>query len=263
MILNIIKTINSVLLWYVCFAMFFLWLYHKWAKTPVVITLLRFISFMACLATILLALITVTVYGLNIIIILFNYSEYSFKEIFLGIMVFFLQICLTLICIFIFWKAWWYYTITNKKTILTHWYMKRYFSIKKNKDNIKQAYEYLQKASEYKTDSVFIWSMMAMINEHEFERPEFTDKLLENARQVLNALDNPSPQDRAVFESATGEILLCRDNVEEGLAHLKAGCDLDPTDFNKKHYESALKWAAERDESEDSADTKEIGKDSC
>lgn len=156
-------------------------------------------------------------------------------------------------CVMYYVKFCWYYLKNHDDNdILAGWYMQKYFAMKKNKDNISQAYEYLQKASECKTDSIFIWSMMAMLNERCFDKSDLADEYLTKARQVLNTLDNPTAKDKAMLESATGEILLCRDNTDEGLAHLKNACDLDPSDFNKDRYEKALKWAVEEDESEDS-----------
>ena len=145
------------------------------------------------------------------------------------------------------------YYLKNRddNSIFAGWHMKKYFAIKKNKDNIEQAYEYLHKASEYKSDSVFIWSMMAMINERCFDKSDLADEHLEKARHTFNVSDNPSIKDKAVLEAATGDILLCRDNIDDGLAHLKNASDLDPPTYQER-YEKALKRANEDEESEDS-----------
>ena len=135
--------------------------------------------------------------------------------------------------------------------VLAGWYMKKYFSIKpKNDKNIEQAYKHLQKTSELKSD-VFIWSMMAMINERCFDKSDLADGYLEKARQTLNVSGNPSIKDKAVLEATTGDILLCRGNVEDGLTHLKNASDLDPPTYRER-YEKELNWANEDEESEDS-----------
>ena len=155
-----------------------------------------------------------------------------------------------LVLTFCYRKTLWYYLIKNKQTVFADWYVKKFFSIDKNKENIEQAYAYLKKASELKPKSVFTWSMMAMLNEQCFDKSDLADEYLTKAREALKASGNA--KDKAAFELAMGEIQLCRDNIDEGLAHLKKACDLNPCDFNKERYEKALKWENEEEDSLDS-----------
>ena len=141
-------------------------------------------------------------------------------------------------------KAIWYYLTKDKQTVFADWYMQKFFALYEEKKP-EAAYSYLQKASELKSDSVFIWSMMAMFNERYFDKSDLADKYLSKAREALKISD--STKDKAAFESATGEILLCRDQVDEGLTHLKNAYDFNPCDFNKEKYEHALKWASEEE----------------
>jgi|LAHU01.1.fsa_nt_gb tetratricopeptide (TPR) repeat protein len=157
-------------------------------------------------------------------------------------------------CVFVFFNAMdyikfyrYYLKHRDDKAIIAGWYMQKYFAAD-NKDDINYAYEYLYKASEYKSDSVYIWSRLAAMNERYFNKPDLTDEYLAKAHQVLNTIDNPSVKDRSILEVATGDILLCRDNIEEGLAHLKNACTIDPCEFTKKFYDNALEWAAKEEE---------------
>jgi len=160
-------------------------------------------------------------------------------------------------CVFVFFNAmdyikfYRYYLIhRDDKAIIAAWYIQKYFAMNVNKDNVAQAYEYLHKASEYKPKDVYIWSRLAAMNERYFNKPDLADEYLAKAHQVLNTIDNPSVKDRSILEVATGDILLCRDNIEEGLAHLKNACTIDPCEFTKKFYDNALEWVAEDDESD-------------
>lgn len=140
-----------------------------------------------------------------------------------------------------------YLKYLNDNEIIVSWHIKKYFSLCKKRKH-KKAYSCLQKASERKPDSVFIWSMMAMFNDRYFEKPELADEYLVKAQQALRTSDKPSLKDEALFEAVTGDILMSRDNIEDGLAHLKKAYSLDPQSFRKEHYEKALEWAAEDDE---------------
>ncbi len=140
-------------------------------------------------------------------------------------------------------KTTWYYLTKNKRTILADWYIRKYFDL--SKKEYKQAYEYLEKASKFKTDSVFIWSMMALFNQFHFEKPDLTDEYLTKAQETLDTNKETSLEDKATLESAKGEIMLRRDNIDKGLHHLKNARDLNPSPFHKETYEKALKWAEE------------------
>lgn len=148
-------------------------------------------------------------------------------------------------------KTLWYYLTKKDRTVFADWYMKKYFAMEKNKDNIEQAYEYLHKASEYKSDSVFILSMMAEFNERYFRKSRLADEYLAKAQQVLN-ISNKPPKIKALLASVSGDILMSRNNIDEGLAHLKTACEIDPSNTNIEHYEEALEWANEDEESESS-----------
>lgn len=154
--------------------------------------------------------------------------------------------------VFLYFKLCRYYLIhRDDKTVMTGWYIKKHLSLCKKK-KYAEAFSFLQKASELKTNSVFIWSMMATLNERCFDKPGLSDEYLAKAHEILNKSNNPSLQDQAIVESVTGDILLSRNHIDEGLAHLKTACDLDPSDFYKEKYERALKWATKDDESENS-----------
>jgi hypothetical protein len=150
-------------------------------------------------------------------------------------------------------KATWYYLTKDKQTVFTDWYMRKYRSLPTDEENVGQKYDYLQKASELKPN-VFIWSMMALFNQCFLEKPDLADEYLVKAQQALNNSKQPSQKDKATVESVRGEILLRRDNINEGLARLKKACDLDPSEFNKDYYENALKRATENDEPEKPVD---------
>jgi len=157
------------------------------------------------------------------------------------------------LCMNIFWfrKSWWYFIKTDIQTIQANWYLQKYVALD-NENKIEDAYQCLQKASELKTDSASIWSTMATFNERYFHKPDLADKYLEKAQEALNSLDKPSSEVKAFFELTTGDILMSRNNINEGLMHLKNACKINPSDFNKEHYEKALKWANEDEKSEDS-----------
>lgn len=144
------------------------------------------------------------------------------------------------------WKWCWYYLTKPTRTIKADWYMRKYFAADVN--DWQRQYQYLLKASELKSDSVFIWSMLALFNEDRFENSSLADEYLVKARQTLSTMPNPSAQDRSLVESVTGDILLCREQIDEGLAHLKIACDLDPSDANIGHYQNTLKRLSEPDE---------------
>lgn len=148
-------------------------------------------------------------------------------------------------------KRAWYFLTKKTRVIFCDWYMNKYLAQHIDEENTGQKYEYLQKASELKPD-VFIWSMMALFNQCFFDKPDLADEYVVKAQQILNNSEQPSQKDKATLESARGEILLRRDNIDEGLAHLKTACDLDPSGFHKEKYERALKWANEDDEPENS-----------
>ncbi|MBL7215209.1 MAG: hypothetical protein ISS71_05980 [Phycisphaerae bacterium] len=150
-------------------------------------------------------------------------------------------------CVFVIFFVWFYlkycwYYLKNRDDngIIFGWYMKKYVAMKKNKNSIKQAYEYLNKALEYNSDSVFIWSMRALFNQCFFDKPDLADEYLIKAQQILDNSELPSQKDKATLESVKGEILLHRDNIEEGLEHLKNACDLDTSSYKEK-YEKAFK----------------------
>ena len=139
----------------------------------------------------------------------------------------------------------WYCLITNKQTFTADWYIRQYFSLKKlNKDNAFKANEYLEKASQYKPDSVFIWSIMATLNDMYLDNSTLADEYLVKAQSTLDSIPNPTEYDRALLQSAKGDILLGRNDIENGLGHLKNAANLDPINFKPK-YEHALKWSME------------------
>lgn len=138
---------------------------------------------------------------------------------------------------------------TDDNIVIVGWLMKRFFALR-DKGKQEQAYEYLHKASEYQPDSVFIWSKLAFINERYFNKPELADAYLAKAKQVLHVSENPSCKDKAIFEISQGDILFCRDSIDEGLTHFKKAYDIDPCDYTKRVYEDAIKWASEDDEPE-------------
>lgn len=131
--------------------------------------------------------------------------------------------------------------------VVADWHMQKYFAAANNKEP-EEAYRHLKKAAELQSESVFIWSMMSWYNEYHFEQSKVADEYLAKARQTLDALPYPTAKDKAIIESVAGEILLHRNQIDEGLAKVKAACELDPSEYNCKTYEEAVRWANEPDD---------------
>lgn len=149
--------------------------------------------------------------------------------------------------IFWFGKAWWYFIKTDTQIIQSTWYVQKHFDKVQQKE-YERAYEYLDKASQIKPDSVFVWSTMAVLKQLIFEEPNSANKHIKKAEEVLHSSEKATAEDKATFQTAVSQILFCRGKLKQALAHLKKAYELNPTPLRKEQYKKALKQVSEKEE---------------
>ncbi len=246
MTLVVIYIIWKSLAIYPIFSIALLWFLWKRFDKPMLIPLQRVLYSLACVAIILFTFMTVIDITFDIKRIL---TDDTTSNTFIVTNAFFALASIGLILIFFcqFWKPLWLFVSKDTNTIKVYWYKQKFFFLHKNERNPKRAYEHLQKMSELKPDDPHSWSMMSLLNEFNFDKPELADVFLEKAKQALAACENPTEIDKARVESVTGELLIHRNNPK-GIEHLKKACELDPVDFLKVRYEKALEYLDSQDE---------------
>jgi tetratricopeptide (TPR) repeat protein len=126
--------------------------------------------------------------------------------------------------------------------------MRKHLSLAKKKQ-LQPAYECLQKAAELTPDSVGVWGTLASFSEVFFEDLQLSDEYLVKAQHAYEKSENKIPDNLAILEHYKGKTMQYRDNHQAAVIHLKKAYELAPTNYRKKEYKTALKWANEDEES--------------